>query len=252
MPPDPKVAAAVKGYGAATETVRARVLAFVERSWGGLGSWRDADIDRFVAQVLPVVRGGQRQAAALTDAYLAQVAAAVFGGRARLSGVPDRVIDEIRGHAKSRDVYRRPGAAVWTGLAEGLEVDEAVKRGLTRALALASTDLQLAKTHATRHVLSADDRVTGYRRALRSGKSCSLCKVASDRIYKRDALLPVHNYCRCSVVPVYGDVDPGAGLNDTASEPEDGLADDGVATREHGEVGPLLVPAGHAFTGPDL
>src|SRR5690242_17855344 len=77
--------------------VRARVLTFVTRSWDGLADYRDPDIDRFVAAVVPVVAGGQVRAASLTDAYLAQVETAVLGTPTRPVGVPREVAIGARG-----------------------------------------------------------------------------------------------------------------------------------------------------------
>jgi hypothetical protein len=89
--------------------VRSRVLSYVTRSWDGLTDYRDADIDRFVAAVVPVVAGGQVRAASLTDAYLAQVETAVLGTPTGPVGVPLEIATGARG-VDPAEVYRRPAA----------------------------------------------------------------------------------------------------------------------------------------------
>jgi hypothetical protein len=96
------------------------VLDFVQRSWVGLDEYRDADIERFVAAVVPVVTGGQVRIAALTDAYLATVETAVLGDVARPVGVPRSLVtDEVMRGVPASDVYGRSGPTVWTALANG-------------------------------------------------------------------------------------------------------------------------------------
>lgn len=269
MAPDPKVAEIVTFYGGAAALLRARVLTFTATVWGGLESYRDVDIDRFVAAVVPVVTGAQRQIAALTDAYLAAVAAEVLGRPAGPVGVPASVVDSetLRGVAPV-EVYRRAGVTVWTALAHGAPIDVAARRGLRRAQSLAATDLQLAKTHAARHVLAQTGDVVGYRRTLTGSRSCGLCVVASTQRYRRGDLMPIHPGCDCGVLPIYGTADPGPvvdvdtleGVHDAIAE-RFGTADraargpidyrDALVVHTHGELGPVLGVRGHDFTGPD-
>lgn len=258
--------------------LRSRVLGYISRSWGSLDSWREADIDRFVRAVAPAVTGGQRQVAALTDGYLAAVESAITGLPVRPVGVPaDLVTDEtIRGVAVE-DVYARTGPEVWTALSEGDTLPAAVEGGLRRALSMAASDLQLAKTHASRHILGQKDHVVGYRRALTGRKSCGLCVVASTQRYHKQDLMPCHPGCGCSVVPIVGDRDPGhvldaaqleqahQAINDRFGAFNSGARDipgvanpDGTPTQyrdvlvvhHHGELGPVLGVRGQHFTGP--
>lgn len=272
MAVDPATLTVINRYVDQNIALRQRVTSFVERAWGSLDSWRDADIDRFVNAVVPVIEAGQVQTAALTDAYLAAVESTITGLPVRPVGIPaNLVIDEaVRGVATDA-VYARTGPTVWTALSQGAPVSAAVEKGLQRAVSMASTDLQLAKTHSSRHVLSKKDGVVGYRRVLEGAKSCALCIVASSQRYHRDKLLPIHGGCDCGVLPIYGDRDPGqvidpdtlSGVHDSISERFGGVTEsarggDGVPayrdvllTHEHGELGPILAVKGQAFTGPD-
>lgn len=115
------VAHLVTNYADTVRTIRARVSDYVGRTWSDLGEYRDADIDRFVARVVPVVTGGQRQVAALTDSYLAAVGTEILGKPTRPVGIPSKVIsyDALRGGVAAAKVYARPGNVVWNALAAG-------------------------------------------------------------------------------------------------------------------------------------
>ena len=271
MPPqaDEATVRLVNAHQSAVAQVRARVESFIRRVWAGLGSYRDADIDRFVDAVVPVVLAGQRQIAQLTDVYLAAMAAKVFGGPPRPVGVPAEAVTgtALRG-VDPREVYRRPGVTVWTALSEGKSFDEAREEGLARAVLLALTDLQLARTHTARSILARDDRVVGHRRTLTGAENCGLCVVASTQRYHKADLQPIHPGCDCGVEPIYGTEDPGQVIDpDTLENVHEviqerfGVSDRGardpidyrkvLTVREHGELGPVLTVSRHLFTGPN-
>ena len=130
---------------------------------------------------------------------------------------------------------------------------------------MAATDLQLAKTHTTRAVLSGKDNVVGYRRVLTGRESCALCAVAATQRYRKDRLLPIHDGCDCGVAPIYGDRDPGqvidpdqlegikASLAERFGDDSGEVADyrKAIVVHEHGELGPVIAVRGQHFTGPD-
>lgn len=227
-------------YRRAVDSTRNRVAAIVERAWVSLPDYRDPSIDRFAITIAPIVVGAQRQVASLTAAHLAQLETAATGEPARPVGIPAAVLafEALRKGATALDVYRRPGVAVWTALAAGDALDAAVAKGLDRARVLAVTDVQLAKTHAARHVLEARDTVTGFRRRPEAD-ACPLCLRAASQRYKRGDLLPIHARCNCDVVPIFGRRDPGT--------PSD--EGDPIAVHSHDELGPVLAAAGDHFAG---
>lgn len=243
---DAAVTRVVLNYDDAVRAVRARVLSFIRRTWGGLEQFRDADIDRWVARVVPAVAGGQRQVAALTDGYLAAIEASALGIPVRPRGIPTDLIttDAMRG-VPAESVYRRPAVTVWMALASGAAIDAAAGLGLTRALAIGATDLQLARTHAARYTFAANDKIVGYRRVPGGGNVCDLCASAATMQYRVEDLMPIHNGCSCGVEPIYGTADPGA-IDTSFDNPE---AD--VVVQDHGELGPVLALADQAFKGPD-
>lgn len=246
MPVDAHVARVITSYSDQVAAVRRQVISFVSRQWGGLSSYRDADIERFVRAVVPVVTGGQLRTAQLTDAYLANVEAAALGGTPKPVGVkPATVTDQAMRGVTADEVYTRPGKVVWTALGKGVPIDVAARYGLTRAVSLVSSDMQLAKTHTSKNLFERNDKVVGYRRVLSGGDSCALCMIASTQRYHAGELMPIHPGCSCDVEPIYGHKDPGRVI-----DPDRPEGDIQVVVHEHGEMGPLLAVQGQAFTGP--
>jgi hypothetical protein len=253
----PEVQAVIVGYQDATSLIRERVLSYVRTVWDGLGAWRDTDINDFVAAVVPVVRGGQIQVAAMTDAYLAAIEEATFGDSIPAVGVPDKVTADVRG-LPATDVYQRPGQTVWWKLSLGLALGDAVAQGGKRAESLAATDLQLAKTKSAQYILGQKDHVVGYRRVVESSNPCGLCLTAVEDRYHSADLMPIHPSCDCSVEPIYGSEDPGRVPDgQSAAETDAALADrfgDGasaVVVHQHGEIGPTLAVKGQSFLSDD-
>jgi hypothetical protein len=86
--------------------------------------------------------------------------------------------------------------------------------------------------------------VRRFTRHTRAG-ACNLCSLAAGQVYSSDKLMPIHDGCACTVVPVWGDDDlPGP------DSQADERYEDEVAVREHGELGPVLTQADHHFRGP--
>lgn len=240
----PSPAAILDAFTASTADVRARVLRYVEAAYGSLDSWRDTDIERFVAQVVPVIEGGQLRVAALTDAYLSRIASAVLEADIAPLGIPRAAVVAVRG-VPTADVYARVGPTVWRALGDGRSLTDATRSGLTRALASAQTDLQLAKTHAIAYGTEHSPHVSGFAR-VPDGGACDLCLLAGDNTYSRGDLMPIHERCACDVEPLFGDDQRVASPNPPAPE-----SDVEVDVADHGELGPVLVVAGQHFTSED-
>lgn len=264
----------VRNYQAAASRVRNRVEAYARTAWRSLGSYRDADIDRLVELIVPQILAGQRQIAALNDTYLATLArsAPIGVDLAAVTGAA------VRGGAEPADVYRRPAVTVYTALASGVPVAEAIARGGRRLTSLVSTDMQLAARAQQQQTMTAGG-FTYYERVLTGAEDCALCAIASTQRYLVGDLMPIHPGCDCDVAPIVADADPGRVINaerleavhdsiateigqrdrgardlglgktDSAGNP---LSDftDLIVTREHGEYGPTLTWRADQFTGP--
>jgi hypothetical protein len=231
-------------YEARIDALRAQAADYATTAWLELGQWRDPD-------VVPVMEGAQAATAALVAAEMAAVEAVAMG-------TADVVLDltglgttlELRG-VPATEVWRRPAVETWTRLAHDVPLEDAVRSGAARADELATTNLQLAKTHTARAWGEADKRIVGYRRVLK-GRSCALCTTAASQRYHGRHLLPIHSRCDCGVEPLYGERDPGQVIDVKAQpgEATDDTGGDDVAVHHHGEVGPLLTERSHDFTGP--
>lgn len=242
MPLPPDAARTIVRYQDQVAAVREKVLAYVRRVYGSLDSWRASDIDRFVAAILPIVGGGQRTIAALTDNYLATIQRQVLGKGSTL-GIPDDVVstETMRG-VPAADVYKRTGSTIYGALSRGDVLAVAVGAGLARAVTMVGTDLQLARTHSSRYVGMRAGEIVGFRRVLSAG-ACTLC-TGSTAMFGRNELMPIHGHCTCGSVPVLkggpdpGEIDEGVPSSTDRGSPE---------VHEHGEIGPVLTSSDDDF-----
>jgi hypothetical protein len=258
--PNPRLDAA---YSTQVKGVRARVEQFTQARFAA-GQYRDADLVRFLNEVVPVIKAGQQQVAALTDSYLAQLLTDLLGVPVPPTGLIDT--SQLRG-ITADEVYARPFVTVRTELAAGKDLEAAIRSGQTRLSDLVATDMQLAKTHQTRQAYAGNDRVTGFQRVLTGAKSCALCSIASTQKYRRGDLLPIHPGCDCSTRPLtdtsapWNQAEADARLEATHQEVQSriGTQDRGarapdyrkqLIVHEHGEIGPVLAVRGQHFTGP--
>jgi hypothetical protein len=225
----------ILGYARAVADVRSRVVQFATASWNGMPDYRDADVDRMVRLVVPVVAAGQTRAASLTVAYLRALADAAG---VALPGAVDASVTAYRG-VPAVDVYRRPAVTLYTALSNGVSFTDAKAQGLTRLVSLASTDIQQARNRQAATSI-AGSGFKSFSRVLSGTEDCELCTVAADRTYYRGDLMPIHPGCDCGVIP------NGFGR---AADPVDGARE--TAVHEHGEYGLTLAWAGEHFTGPD-
>lgn len=227
----------VAAFQQATEGLRSQLEQMIAALWLALGSYRDADRDRFVAQVVPLVAAAQRQMSALTVGYH-NARRTLIVGRSRPVRVDPASVSgaAARNGVDPAEVYGRPFDHVWRELGKANQqrdehftwagpederpalppdgyVERAIQGGLDRTVQTALTDVQLAKTRTSQKVMAADPKVVGYRRVLEGDASCGLCIVASTLRYRKSVLLPIHPGCDCSVAEIFGDKDPGPTIN---------------------------------------
>lgn len=247
-----------------------KLIATLVRMFLGLGSWRDADAERFVSQAVPLIQGGQRSLAALTSAFVAAQAGEALGSSVAPPGVPDDDAVDLRLGIDADAVYRRPFATVYNALAKGKTVTTAIELGRTRLEEIAEMDLQQTYARASRAAmrgLPASARPRFWRRVLSGLENCALCVIASTQRYTVEDLNPIHPNCDCQVLGIFGR-DPGQVIEPDlleqvheAVQALTGQADRGARapdyrqlmvqmTPQHGELGTLLVRPRDRFTGP--
>lgn len=125
-------------------------------------------------------------------------------------------------------------------------------------------DLTAAGNDEAQRTFQAAPKVTGYRRIihpeLSKGGTCGLCVVAADRTYTIEDLMAIHDRCKCTVLPITTEVDPGYQLSRedldalyeaAGSTSGKTLKEIRVKTELHGELGPRLVHAGRNWRSVD-
>lgn len=202
-------AAALLAAQQASAALRKRTLAMLGALFRNLDSWHQADAERFVPQAVRISTAAQKQTSHLTAASLDRYATTVGEDLAPAEPLAGYVRDGVT----PQQVYARPFSQLWWELGNGKPLQQAVEDAARRLENIAATDMQLAKTKTAQQVLSASEKVVGYRRVLEGTYSCGLCIVASTQRYHKDELMPLHPGCDCSVAPIFGDKDPGKMIN---------------------------------------
>lgn len=239
--------------------IQDRVMRAVLELVGSFDRWySSADIRALTERITAYVEAGQVQIGNLTNSYLSQVAFELTGK----GYTPAPLINpgSLRAGVTHEDVYARLAAQYRYLITLGFTDIDALAAVQTRARNLTHMDMLLSVTHQSRGWQDYH-RWRMFRRVIRPEASrtgvCGLCLVASDRLYYRGDLLPIHGNCFCDVIPVTRENDPGSILNrDTLDEL---YADAGFSTyaddlrktkyviAEHGELGPILVRDGDNF-----
>lgn len=248
-------------FSSQREALEGRISALVVAEFERFDGWYSPRlVDEITATVAARLTSGQLGIASLTDAYLARVTSFVLGKIVTGSGVPTVMGRTLRMGVKDHEeVYARVAAEYRYQRFLGNSDSAALTTALTRAQEMVGTDLGLAHQHQVRR-FNQSRNITRYRRVIRSEKACGLCAAASDRIYHRGDLLPIHARCRCGVIAVTANTDPGSQLNeDTLAELYSAAGSTAgkdlkrvrVEVFEHGELGPQLRVAGQHIRGPE-
>lgn len=210
---------------------RLRVLTSeaVERIWRDLPGYEGRNVDEWLSRVLPLMQTSKRTSIALTEAFIARSLE-----RQPLGVNPDELIAGLRNGADPAEVYQRPMVTVWGALGAGTLFTDAAAKGLARATSTAAMDVQLAMRATAGAVQEADEAIFGYQRVADAG-ACTFCSMIDGAYVKSADAFPLHNNCGCGLEPL------------TSPHPRAALPD-GVAVRQHGELGPVLTDPAHSFT----
>jgi hypothetical protein len=237
-----------------TDHLVAQVRALVE---GFTGWYDDVAVARLAKQISGLVTATQTTAAVNEDAYLTQFLRSATGKSVSPAGaISSNVVADLRRGVDPEQVYQRLGETYRYAESTGASPEKALATTVTRAAVMNDTDISLATRAQDHKTLAVTHLATGYRRVihpeLAKGGTCGMCIVASDRVYKKSELLPIHDRCHCTVAPILANgEDPGSGLNNLDltqlySDAEGTQAPDLKRTRydvnEHGELGAVLVP----------
>lgn len=252
------------------------------------GWYSSEAITLFAGRLAKLTRAGQRQTALSTDVYASRILRLLLGRRVPpvgavpvdgLRGVPletvyGRLADEYRWlHATRSEVAPVVSRVSEDGRdlppLEPLTSEAILDRVLTRAEIQAEDNLNLAmRDQWEAELRDAPLNVIGYRRIIRPELSrtgtCGLCVVASDQLYSRGNLLPLHGRCRCEILPVLDEEgssgDPGSAINRkdldrlykaAGSTGGRALKKVRIAVRQDRELGPILTSASDQHTKVD-
>lgn len=241
-------------------------------------SWRNQDATDFVTQAVPLVAGAQRSLAAATAVFVADQVSQQLGEAVTAPAIDDSDAVHLREGVAPELVYRRPYATVYTGLAAGQPLAEAVEHGRNRLREVAEMDMQQTYSRASRAAMRGTGRpprgrgggggdVKGWRRVLIGDTNCALCIVASTQRYTVEQLNPTHPVCDCISLPlvsgrdehvldpellnrVHGAVQELTGREDAGARAPDYRKILIDSINNHGELGPLLARPLDKFTGP--
>lgn len=243
-----------------------QMIQMLLKLWSPFREWYDEDlvISR-AARSATTVETAQRQIRQRERAYMKFIykeMGLTFPDASAIDEQLEEVQIKIRGGV---DVYPRLGVSpldVWMRPAEQyryqiskqLRDNAAMIKAMERVKIMGATDLTLAKREETRAIYRATPKIEGFRRVIhpelsQDGASCGLCVVASNRVYRKGELLPIHNECNCSTLPITRDSDPGRELNEedlqnlydaAGSNSASDLIKTKVFFDEHGELGPIL------------
>jgi hypothetical protein len=255
-----ELAALVRAQEAARQAAERQIASIASLAVRDFSSWYSTSLitawaKALVGRVEPV----QRVLARSTDAYLARVATITTGRTVRPTGAVD--VSSLRSdvthagaYGRVADTYRYQEFRLNQPDARRLMSPQQV--ALARAESVAKTDAMLVPRAQAQKTFTRQPKITGYRRIihpeLAKEGSCGLCIAASDRLYKPQELMPIHDGCHCIPLPVYDGKDPGSTLNRQDFELLYGNAggtagEDLKRTKykvvEHGELGPTLVRA---------
>lgn len=257
-----QVLAAIKAQTAATGPLFTHATTAVQAQVADFTNWYDdTAVAAFAAETAARVQAVQHVAAAITDAH-AQHVLTLIAPQA-VSRRPSTIgVTALRKGVTLPDAYQRLAVAYRYQVAEGKSPEKALKLVKDRGTSMASTDVQLAIRAQWQQFLETN-RIDSYRRVLHPelsvGGTCGLCIAASQRIYHRSILEPIHDGCHCGVIPVIGGQDYGLNLNeddlktlyaDAGSTSADDLKRTQYVIHQHGELGPILGHKDDGWRGP--
>lgn len=249
-----ELAAYVDAQGNSQAALSQMAVNFAGQSARAFNGWYDsAQIGAWASQLAAQMEAIQGQTASSTDAYLAAVSSLIRGKNVSPSGTIS--VTGLRKGVSHVEVYGRSADAYRYQRSIGKSKEEAQQAAVQRAETTAETDVQLAQRAQSKQFMVVK-KVTGYRRIihpeLSAGGTCGLCIAASTRFYHRGDLLPLHNRCKCTTMPIINSIDPGKLLNkddlDSLYKQAGGtsaakLKKVTYKVHDNEELGPVLAPA---------
>ena len=173
-------------------------MVLAQQLWSQIDDWWDMDVARAVAaEVAGLSLEARGTVAELFTEFASEATAVIFDQPStRVSLQRPQPLQYRRG-AEPLQVHTRPAEAYRRTFAfNAADEAQAYEAAIERAARLIEDDAMLAALQAQQQTYDAL-RVEEYRRVLRPELSvdgpCGLCVVASNRVYTRRDLMPIHN-----------------------------------------------------------
>lgn len=236
--------------------------------------WRDFDkyydgdlVAARAARSATLVDAAQASVKRHTESYLKiayqQYDDLQFPSEEEIDAVNDEALDRL---VNPLDEWNRPAEQFRFAQSQGKNRGEAIEVAAKRVEELADMDVALAMRNTASNIIKATPKVTGYRRVIHpelseSGTTCGLCIAASTRVYSKEELMPLHEHCHCTVMPIVGDEDPGDFFNQedidilnqlyqaAAGNDAQSLSRTRFKVIQNSELGPYLVEEGSKTKG---
>jgi hypothetical protein len=203
----------------------------------------DLALEAFKRIAVPFNESLQKQSIQLAISYIQQAELMQTGSLVAYNLDSAVIQGTLRNGVPSSVVYDRPMATVRLALSKGKSLEDAIALGRNRLASIADTDAMLASRAGCNAAMVSSKRINRYRRDP-DPNACDFCLLVSTRLYKVKNLMPTHNHCHCTVIPL--------ATNQTMkTDKPDELEKDDIAVRQHGELGPVVVMKDHNFKGPN-
>jgi hypothetical protein len=164
--------------------------------------WEEANLgQQYSERVAPLARAAQRGLVSTLGGYMAVVARTPYKGL--------DMDDLIEGATTSS--WQTPAFSMWQAIAAGAAITAAI--AAARAEAERKAQTQLAIVQAAAMARYTEGTGIGYRRVL-AGPGCSFCRELVDEVNYSGEEVGLHPGCNCALVPVQGEGDPGALMNE--------------------------------------
>jgi len=156
--------------------------------WSSLDDLSDEAAEAAVAEVVPIVRGAQRQVAAITANYVSRVTGLDFGAPQVGELIPEATWN------------RSPIGQARRLFNEGNKVVVALDTAARRAAQVHSGDVLRARNDAATALSAGTEAVRPLRWAkVPSPSACTWCRSVATKLYYRPDGLPVHLHDRCGL-----------------------------------------------------
>lgn len=206
------------GKSARTRSLVDALVRWLFNLWESHTDFSDAGTAELIRDSVDAVEETLVRARHEEDAYQSVVLRAL--GRKFPDGVPPADHELYpRQNKIPEEVWARPVFVYRKARQDGASPAEARLRALGRVRELAEADIKMAQRERASRILQAAEPqgVIGYRRIIHPELSktgtCGLCLVAANRVYSTDELYPLHERCKCEVLPITKEHDPGLHLN---------------------------------------